>query len=106
MRSIVGRFLEHARCYLFCNEGDPIIYLSSADLMTRNLDKRIELMFPIENEAIRQRIQRDILFEIQDNAKAWIMQEDGSYLRAEKTEPVRNAQESNIFAVDNSYMGE
>ena len=74
--------------------------------MTRNLDKRIELMFPIENEAIRQRIQRDILFEIQDNAKAWIMQEDGSYLRAEKTEPVRNAQESNIFAVDNSYMGE
>ena len=106
VRSIVGRFLEHARCYLFCNEGDPIIYLSSADLMTRNLDKRIELMFPIENEAIRQRIQRDILFEIQDNAKAWIMQEDGSYLRAEKTEPVRNAQESNIFAVDNSYMGE
>ena len=106
VRSIVGRFLEHARCYLFCNEGDPIIYLSSADLMTRNLDKRIELMFPVENEAIRQRIQRDILFEIQDNAKAWLMQEDGTYRRAVREDPVCNAQESNIFAVDNSYTGE
>ena len=92
--------MEHARCYLFVNEGDPIIYLSSADLMTRNLDKRIELMFPVENEAIRQRIQRDILFEIEDNTKAWIMQDDDSYVRAEPSEPRHNAQEANIFAVD------
>ena len=105
VRSIVGRFLEHARCYLFVNEGDPIIYLSSADLMTRNLDKRIELMFPVENEAIRQRIQRDILFEIEDNTKAWIMQDDDSYVRAEPAEPRHNAQEANIFAVDISYPG-
>ena len=105
VRSIVGRFLEHARCYLFCNEGDPIIYLSSADLMTRNLDKRVELMFPIENEAIRQRIQRDILFEMQDTAKAWLMQEDGTYRRADPGDEPKNAQEANIFAVDMDYNG-
>ncbi|MBQ8082539.1 MAG: polyphosphate kinase 1 [Clostridia bacterium] len=106
VRSIVGRFLEHARCYIFHNEGDPVIYLSSADLMTRNLDKRVELMFPIEDEEIKQRILRDIGFETEDTAKAWVLQKNGAYLRAARVEePAPNAQERNIAAADPAYVG-
>jgi polyphosphate kinase len=59
--SIVGRFLEHSRVYRFLNGGHEEIYLSSADLMSRNLDRRIEIMFPIEDAEIKSRIRRDAL---------------------------------------------
>lgn len=100
VRSIVGRFLEHARVYSFENAGEPLVYLSSADLMTRNLDKRVELMFPIENEAIKARVRGELALELSDNVKAWEMKKSGRYERVPAGEPPVNAQETDILSVD------
>ncbi len=105
VRSIVGRFLEHARIYFFVHRGEPLIYLSSADLMTRNLDKRVELMFPIEDPELISRIQQELRFETEDNMKAWILRKNGAYRRAERRQPLMNAQEMNIHLVDPLYQG-
>ena len=105
VRSIVGRFLEHARVYCFTHGGEPVVYLSSADLMTRNLDKRVELMFPIEDPQIRARIQQELRFEIEDNLKAWELKKNGSYYRAERKAPYMNVQEQNLRMVDPLYQG-
>lgn len=78
--SIVGRFLEHARIYYFHNGGEEEILLGSADLMPRNLDRRVEKLFPIEDEVIRTSIRDDILnIHLKDNVKARKMLSDGSY---------------------------
>ena len=73
MRSIVGRLLEHTRAFVLENGGERDVYLSSADWMPRNLDKRVELMFPIEDPALQNRIIASLQDELRDNAKAWIM---------------------------------
>jgi polyphosphate kinase len=80
--SIVGRFLEHSRIYYFHNGGKEEIYLGSADLMPRNLDRRVEVLFPIQDEEMIHRIHNDILkvYNI-DNTKARRMCPDGSYER-------------------------
>ena len=85
--SIVGRFLEHSRVYYFLNGGEPDVYLGSADLMPRNLDSRVETLFPIEDPALRAYI-RDVILEIKlrDTAKARELRADGSYARARPTE--------------------
>ncbi len=77
--SIVGRFLEHNRVYIFENDGQKEYYLSSADWMTRNLERRVELMFPVKNSKNRQ--QLDLYFEniLKDNMKRWKENEDGTY---------------------------
>ena len=105
VRSIVGRFLEHARVYCFTHQGDPVVFLSSADLMTRNLDKRVELMFPIEEPQISARIQQELRFEMEDNLKAWELRKNGSYYRAERKPPYMNAQEQDIQLADPLYSG-
>ncbi len=80
--SIVGRYLEHSRIYYFLNDGNEEIYLSSADLMTRNLDHRVEIMFPVENPAHVRYLRHDVLGNyFKDNSSARIMQSDGSYTR-------------------------
>jgi polyphosphate kinase len=79
--SIVDRFLEHARVYYFHNAGDDEVYLSSADWMTRNLDKRIELMFPIETEEHKARILHSLRAMFRDNVKARVLRADGTYQR-------------------------
>ena len=80
--SIVGRFLEHARIYYFHNGGDEEVYLGSADLMPRNLDRRVEILFPIENAAIKKAIVSTILpVQLKDNLKSRLMQSDGTYIR-------------------------
>lgn len=77
--SIVGRFLEHNRVYIFENNGEKEYFLSSADWMTRNLERRVELMFPVKNSKNRQ--QLDLYFEniLKDNMKRWKENEDGTY---------------------------
>ncbi|MCQ9626754.1 polyphosphate kinase 1 [Cetobacterium somerae] len=77
--SIVGRFLEHNRVYIFENNGEKEYFLSSADWMTRNLERRVELMFPVKNSKNRQ--QLDLYFEniLKDNVKRWKENEDGTY---------------------------
>ncbi len=94
VRAIVGRFLEHARIYAFHNDGNQEVYASSADLMNRNMFKRVEVCFPIENKKLAQRILRNLGLYLNDNSQAWIMQSDGSYVRASrgKDEPVIQAQ--------------
>jgi polyphosphate kinase len=78
--SIVGRFLEHPRIYYFRNGGDEEILLGSADLMPRNLYRRVETLFPIDDENIRTSLRDDILFiHLKDNIKSRRMLPDGSY---------------------------
>lgn len=80
--SIVGRFLEHSRIYYFRNGGTPEMYVGSADMMPRNLNYRVEVLFPIENPEFRKRILDDILSTgLRDTVNAWKMREDGTYAR-------------------------
>jgi polyphosphate kinase len=93
--SIVGRFLEHSRIYYFRNVGDEEVYLGSADLMQRNLDRRVELLFPIEDTSIKDHIIHNILeLYLKDNVKARIMNKDGkySYVRPEEKSKRINSQ--------------
>jgi polyphosphate kinase len=85
VRSIVGRFLEHSRAWYFHNGGHEQIYVGSADLMTRNLDDRVEIMVPIEDEALKQRVRQDILGTyLADNVKARELCPDGQYVRVSR----------------------
>ncbi len=80
--SLVGRFLEHTRIYAFSNNGDPLVYIGSADLMPRNLDRRIEVLVPLLNEQLRRHLFNKILIpHLNDTAKAYKLLEDGSYVR-------------------------
>jgi polyphosphate kinase len=80
--SIVGRFLEHSRIYYFKNGGNEEIYLGSADLMPRNIDRRVEVLFPVQDRLMIQHIRDDILnYYSKDNLKARKMLPDGSYIR-------------------------
>ena len=81
--SIVGRFLEHSRIYWFRNGGDEQVLVGSADLMPRNLNRRVEILFPVEDPAIVRRLRDEILaVYLRDNVKARFMQADGSYLHS------------------------
>ncbi len=79
--SIVDRYLEHSRAFVFRNGGNPEVYLSSADWMPRNLDRRIELMFPVLEETARQRVIDVLEASFADNRKARLLRPDGSYER-------------------------
>jgi polyphosphate kinase len=80
--SIVDRFLEHSRFFLFGNGGDPQVYIGSADWMDRNLSRRVEVVFPIEQPNLKQRLIREILAtSLADNVKARELLTDGSYRR-------------------------
>lgn len=82
VRSIVGRFLEHTRIFYFLNNGEEIIYCSSADWMPRNLFHRVEICFPIEEKRTRDQImQYGLMPYLSDNCQSWILQSDGSYRR-------------------------
>ena len=82
VRSIVGRFLEHSRIYYFENGGEPEVYLGSADWMPRNLHERVEVLFPLKNPLLRDRVVHEILAAyLADNVKSRFLQTDGRYLR-------------------------
>jgi polyphosphate kinase len=89
VRSIVGQFLEHSRIYYFENGGAPEVYIGSADLMERNLDRRVEVLCPINDPAMRQ-LLRDAVLEVllSDTDRAWTLQTDGTYLRSTAPEGV------------------
>ena len=77
--SIIDRFLEHARCFVFCNGGEPLYYMSSADWMVRNLDRRIEVTCPIKDPKIKKEIDDYLEIQFSDNVKARKLLPDGSY---------------------------
>ena len=83
VRSIVGRFLEHSRIFCFENGGEPEVYVGSADWMSRNLHERVEVLFPLKDRLLRERVLHEILAAyLADNVKARFLQKDGRYLRA------------------------
>ncbi len=91
VRSIVGRFLEHSRIYYFGNDGDEQIYIGSADWMPRNLYERVEVLVPLRDEMLRQRVRSEILDAyLADNRKARILLNDARYIRAWQTPGSRN----------------
>ncbi|WP_412766695.1 RNA degradosome polyphosphate kinase [Ureibacillus terrenus] len=98
--SIVGRFLEHSRIYWFHHNGENKIFLSSADMMTRNMVRRVEILFPIYSEEIKNRIMHIFVTQLEDNTKARILDRTGKYrYKARKEDdPVINSQE--IFMLE------
>lgn len=79
VRSIVGNFLEHARIFYFYNNGNPEVFMGSADWMPRNLDKRVEITFPVEDPDIKAKVIEILNIQLSDNLKAYILQPDGTY---------------------------
>ena len=99
VRSIIGRFLEHARIFLFENGGQARIYLSSADWMGRNFFSRVETCFPIEDEATRRSVLKEGLTPyLRDNTEAWVLQPDGTYQRAERGDDKRHCAQEELLA--------
>jgi polyphosphate kinase len=91
VRAIVDRFLEHARVFHFHNGGKDEVYLSSADWMPRNFHRRVEIMVPIEDAALRARLIEILQISAADTAKTWILSANGSYERAtQRTTPLRS----------------
>jgi polyphosphate kinase len=82
VRSIVGRFLEHSRAFYFQNNGEPELYLASADWMERNFFRRVEVAFPVKRASHRERILRDLAVYLSDNVQAWQLAPDGLYTRS------------------------
>jgi len=83
VRSIVGRLLEHSRIFYFANGGEEELYVGSADWMPRNLYERVEVIFPVSDGLLKQRIRQEILEAyLADTAKARVLQPDGGYTRA------------------------
>ncbi len=81
VRSIVGYFLEHSRIFIFCNNGREEIYMGSADWMPRNLDKRVEIVFPVLNEELKEKAAHIIDLELLDNRGAYDLGRDGEYTK-------------------------
>ena len=84
VRSIVGNFLEHSRIFYFENAGRPEVYAASADWMPRNLDRRVEILFPIEDKEIAKKVIHILDVEMADTVKAHILKPDGSYERVDR----------------------
>jgi polyphosphate kinase len=97
--SILGRFLEHSRVFHFYNEGKDEVYLSSADCMERNLLHRVEVAFPIESKALRERVIREMSYYFKDNQRAWRLNSDGSYEKP-------NAAQGKGFCAQKTFLEE
>jgi polyphosphate kinase len=90
VRSVVGRFLEHSRIFYFANGGEEEVYMGSADWMPRNLYERVEVIFPVKDTLLRERVRREILESyLADNVKARILQKDATYNRVWKVQGKR-----------------
>ncbi len=84
VHSIVGNFLEHARILYVENGGSPEVYMGSADWMPRNLDKRVEIMFPVEDPKLKEQVTHILKVQMEDNVKAHVLQPDGTYEKIDK----------------------
>ncbi len=104
VRSIVGTYLEHARIFWFLNERKEEIYCASADWMPRNLQKRVEILFPVENPKLVEDLKHILRVQLQDNTKARVMQSDGTYKRLTpgRAEPVGAQRTFMKEALDNA----
>jgi polyphosphate kinase len=96
VKSIVGRFLEHSRIYIFNNNSDPLVFLSSADWMSRNFDRRIELLFEIQKQGIKNHLRFIMDTYWKDTAKSRALDQNGKYSRIQTQDNRFNAQEALI----------
>ncbi len=107
VRSIVGNFLEHSRIFYFYNNGEENVYMGSADWMPRNLDKRVEILFPVENPVLKEQVIHILDVELADNVKARVLQTDGSYEKVDKRGKVLvNSQETFCEEAEKQEKGE
>ncbi|MEB3157985.1 MAG: polyphosphate kinase 1 [Synechococcus sp.] len=90
--SIIGRYLEHSRIFWFANNGEPEVYIGSADWMPRNLDRRVEALVPIEEPELRQQLERLLDLYLLDDRGAWDMHSDGSFSLRQPGQPALNSQ--------------
>ncbi|WP_051330742.1 RNA degradosome polyphosphate kinase [Aneurinibacillus terranovensis] len=97
VRSIVDRFLEHSRIFYFRNGGQPQIFLSSADWMTRNMERRVEILFPVEANHLKKRVREILRIYLSDNVKARQLNPDGTYTRVEKKEGEKTVHSQTYF---------
>jgi polyphosphate kinase len=106
VRSIIGRFLEHTRVFYFLNGGDEQMFLSSADWMERNLDKRVETCFPVEGKKLILRVKKELEGYLTDNTHSWLLQPDGRYIRSTPTgnQNARNVQASLLEKLSNPVL--
>ncbi len=84
VRSIIGRFLEHSRIFYFFHDGREELFLSSADWMPRNLDRRVELMFPVRTARSHQRVMEVLQIQLADTDRGRLMQPDGTSVRVDR----------------------
>ena len=106
VRSVIGRFLEHSRVFYFCADQDESLYLSSADWMSRNMTRRIELAWPVTDPLLRQRIIDECLIAyLHDGRDAWDLAPDGQYHRVGLTAPGPGAQQALMQRYDASPVG-
>ena len=98
--SIVDRYLEHSRIFYFANAGSGEYYLSSADIMTRNLDRRIEIFFPVQRESNCSKLNKILAFELNDDFKMRTLNSKGVYIRSNNANPATRSQQNiyNLFA--------
>ncbi len=95
VRSIVGNFLEHSRIFYFLNDGNEEVYMGSADWMPRNLDRRVEILFPVLDEQLKEDVKHILSVELADNVKAHVLKPDGNYEKMDKRGKVLiNSQET------------
>jgi len=90
--SVIGRFLEHSRVYWFNNGAESRLFMGSADIMPRNLDKRVETLFPVVDARLVESVKSDLELNLGDNRKSWEMQPDGSYIRNRGGRPAIDSQ--------------
>ena len=99
--SHVGRFLEHSRCFYFYNGGEDELFIGSADLMTRNLDRRVEILFPIENPTLRQHIVENVITPyLKDNIQGRRLESDGTHTR------IKPSLDDSPFHVQNWFVSQ
>ena len=105
VRSITGRFLEHSRIFYFHNEGHEDLYMGSADWMPRNLNRRVELMFPIEDPDCRARVMEVLEVELNDTVRAHFLDTDGTYHKVDLRGKIKlDSQEELIRLADESAL--
>jgi polyphosphate kinase len=105
VRSVIGRFLEHSRIYYFANSGAPEVYLGSADLMQRNLDRRVETLFPLEDPAMIAHVHEQLLkVYLNDNTRARILLPDGAYRRTHPEDGATPIDSQAIFTTGQSTL--
>ena len=96
IRSVLGRFLEHARIFAFANEEDPEVYIGSADLMHRNLDRRVEALVQVTDPEARTELDRVLALSMSDETESFELHPDGTWTRRRSSDnqPLVNLQEA------------